>query len=388
MILEKVKHYEVELIAWRREFHMHPELGFQETRTASRVAEIMAGFGYRVRTDIGGTGVVAELGTGSPTFAIRSDMDALPIQETNEVSYASLTPGIMHACGHDAHTAMALGAARLLVKEDFPGSVRFLFQPSEEGAGSDGLTGAQRMIADHVLEDVDAVLAVHVDSALPTGFISLRSGPMAAGADSFKLIIRGNGGHGAFPHTGIDPIHIAGHAILAIHGIVSRRVNPADTAVITIGRVNSGTADNIIPDTATLTGTMRYHLPAIHQLLHTEMERVSHLVESLGATSELKIACNVPPTLNDAHIEQVVRAAAGDVIGAEKVVEPNILMGGEDFSYMLGKVPGVWFRLGCKTEGDERFHHNSRFDIDESCLPVGTAILAETALRFLRSSRG
>lgn len=385
-MLDKAKQLEADLITWRREFHRYPELGFQETRTANRVAEIMSGLGYRVRTGIGGTGVIAELGTGSPTFAIRAEMDALPIQETNDVPYASQTPGTMHACGHDAHTAMALGTARLLTKEEFLGTVRFLFQPSEEGAGSDGLTGAQRMVADHALDGVDAALALHVDSALPAGMISLKSGPVTAGADIFDLLIHGKGGHGAFPHATIDPIHIAGHAILAIHGIVSRRVNPAETAVITIGRVNSGTADNIIPDTAHLTGTMRYLMPAIQKLMHTELERVARLIESLGAASELKITCIVPPTFTDARIEKLIRSAAVDLIGAEKVTEPELMMGGEDFSYMLEIVPGAWFRLGGKIEGDERFHHNSRFDIDESCLPLGTAILAEAALRFLRSS--
>lgn len=214
-MLNKAKDIERTLIDWRRELHMHPEVGFKEIHTASRVAEILEAKGFQVRTGVGRTGVVVDIGKGHPLVAIRADMDALPIQEENDIPYASQVPGVMHACGHDAHTAIGLGVAYLLSEEKHPGIVRFIFQPAEEIDDEEGLSGAPRMIEDGVLEGVDTILALHVDAALTTGDISLEAGPSSAGVDTFYATIIGKGGHGSAPHEVVDPIYIAGHVILA-----------------------------------------------------------------------------------------------------------------------------------------------------------------------------
>ena len=231
-MLGKAREITPKLIAWRRDFHRHPELGFQEIRTAGQMAAILENLGCQVRTSVGKTGLVAELGSGKPVIAIRADMDALPILEANENEYASETPGVMHACGHDAHLAIALGAAALLSQEEFPGTVRFLIQPSEEVADREGLSGAPRMIADGAMQGVDWVIALHVDPITPVGQIRINAGPFSGGVDSFFATINGTGGHGARPHEGVDPIYITGLVLLALHGIVSRRLDPVAPAVV------------------------------------------------------------------------------------------------------------------------------------------------------------
>ena len=261
-ILDQTQAIETQLVQWRREFHRHPETGFREIWTASRITTILEELGYRVRTGVGKTGVVGELGQGRPLVGIRADMDALPIMEANPVPYASEYPGFMHACGHDAHIAMALGAAALLAKEHFPGTVRFLYQPAEEVADEEGISGAPRMIADGVLDDMDLILALHVDPATPVGDIRVSSGSFSGGVDSFFATISGRGGHGARPQDVVDPIHIAGHVILALHGIVSRQLNPMTPAVVSVGRIHGGQAENVIPDQVELSGTIRFLEPS------------------------------------------------------------------------------------------------------------------------------
>jgi amidohydrolase len=249
-----------ELVALRRAIHRRPELGFQEFETARLAADTMRSLGARVRTGVGVTGVIAELGAdevGSPCLAIRADMDALPVQELNLVDYCSTVPGLMHACGHDAHVAMALGAARLLAEQGCPGRVRFLFQPSEERSDEQGVGGAVRMIQAGALEGVDLVIAQHVDSETATGLVKVAPGPRSATEESFSMIIRGVGCHGAYPHTGRDPIFLSGQVIGAIHGIVSRQIDPMRSAVISIGLIQGGTQVNVIPAEVRLAGTIR-----------------------------------------------------------------------------------------------------------------------------------
>jgi amidohydrolase len=382
-VLKRADEIEEQLVAWRREFHMRPELGFQETRTAARVAEEMESLGYRVRTGVGRTGVVAELGQGQPIVAIRADMDALPIQEANDVPYASRVPGVMHACGHDAHTAIGLGVATLLAQETFPGTVRFLFQPAEEVGDEEGISGAPRMVEDGAMEGVDAVLAVHVNVAVPVGDITIDAGPASAGVDTFYATIIGRGGHGAMPHIVVDPIYITAQIILALHGIVSRRLHPTAPAVISIGSIHGGQAENVIPGRVEMSGTIRFMEVEVQKQIHAEIERALGIAQVLGGDYALEFELGGLPMINDTGVVQLLREVGTDLLGAGHLQAPKAEMGAEDFGVFSNLAPGAMFMLGCRIEGDERKAHNARFDIDERCLPVGAAILAEATLRLL-----
>jgi amidohydrolase len=376
-----------QLISWRREFHKHPELGFHELRTAARVAEEIERLGYRVRNGVGRTGVVAEKGDGHPIVVIRADMDALPLQEANNVPYASEEPGVMHACGHDAHTAIALGTARLLTQNEYPGTVRFLFQPAEEVADEDGLSGAARMIEDGAMDGVDATLALHVDSSVPVGEIRVSDGPSSAGVDTFYAKIIGRGGHGAAPHKVVDPIHIAGHVILLLNGIVSRRLHPIEPAVVSLGSIHGGQATNVIPESVTLSGTIRYMNPEVQKQIHVEIERALSIAQSLGGDYELNIEIGYPPMYNDGQVVHLIEKAARRILGEKHVKAPKGDMGAEDFGFFSNLAPGAMFMLGCRIERDERKHHSPRFDIDEACLPVGAAVMTEAALMLLKQDK-
>jgi amidohydrolase len=383
-MLDRAKEMQSQLTDWRREIHMNPELGFRETHTAALVAEALESLGYRVQTGVGRTGVVAELGQGGPTIAIRADMDALPVQEANDVDYASQIPGVMHACGHDAHTACALGAATLLAQETFPGTVRFLFQPSEEMADEEGFSGAPRMVQDGAMEGVDAVIALHVHGSTPVGQITVDPGPASAGVGGFWATITGQGAHGAYPHKGLDPIHIAAHVVLALHGIVSRRLNPYDPAVVTVGAIHGGKAGNVIPEEVEIKGTVRYENPEVREQLYGQIEQALEIARTMGGDYELGFRNGPPPVINDAGIADLVQEVGADLLGAEQVKPREKGMGAEDFAVFAAMAPGAMFRLGCLIEGDERKAHGAYFDIDERCLPVGAAMLAEVALRLLR----
>lgn len=381
-MLNKAKKIQSEMVAWRRDIHMHPELGFEEKRTSALIAETMEGLGYRVRTGVGKTGVVAEIGSGKPVVAIRADMDALPIQEANQVPYKSKNDGVMHACGHDAHVAIAMGTAKLLAAENFPGTVRFLFQPAEETDDGE-FSGAPRMIEDGAIADVDNVLALHVDSAVSTGEIDIATEYASAGVDTFYAKIIGKGGHGSTPHKVVDPIFISGHVILALHGIVSRQLRPYDPAVISIGSIQGGQIDNVIPEEVNLLGTIRFLIPEVQEKIHAEIKNALEIARALGGDYELKIEVGFPPMHNHPEIVDLIKSVAGDMLGEDKIIPPEPGMGAEDFGYFLEKAKGAMFRLGCKIEGDERRHHDPRFDVDEDCFPIGAAIISETALRIL-----
>lgn len=372
------------LVDWHHDFHMHPELGFKETRTAGRIAEIMEGFGYRLRTGVGKTGVIAEMGQGFPVVAIRADMDALPILEVNSVPHASTIPGVMHACGHDAHMAIALGVARLLSSSTFPGTIRFLFQPSEEASDDEGISGAPRIIAEGAMDTVDWVLALHVDPYTKSGDIALLAGPASGGVDTFYATILGVGGHGAMPHTVVDPIYISGHVILALHGIVSRRIRPLDPAVISIGSIRGGHIDNVIPDCVELSGTIRYMDPQIQSQLHNEINRAVSIAKTMGGDFHLKLEIGYPPMVNDPEVIEIFRQVGTKLLGKDHVLSRKLEMGAEDFGFMTALAPGAMISLGCATHPGEKRLHSPDFDIDESCLPIGVAILAETALHYLR----
>lgn len=372
------------LIAWRREFHMHPELGFKERRTAGRVSEVLQSLGYRVRTEVGRTGVVGERGEGKPLIALRFDMDALPIQEENDVPYASRVPGVMHACGHDAHTAIGLGVANLLAEEPLAGTIRLIFQPSEESEDEEGLSGAYRMMQDGVMEGVEGVLALHVDPDFAVGDIAVEAGPASAGVDTFYAEIIGRGGHAATPQDVVDPIHIAGHVILAIHGIVSRRLNPFAPAVISIGSIRGGKTDNVIPEMVELIGTIRFMDSSVEEKIHAELEKAFEVSRALGGDYSLKIVKGYPSIHNDSRMVKILRAVGRDLLGEEHLQLQDDDMGAEDFAFFCKAAPGAMFRLGCAIEGDKREVHNPRFDLDEGCLPTGAAMLAEAACRFIQ----
>ena len=378
-----------EIIRLRRLIHANPELSFQEYRTAALVADTLAEIGgYRVRTQVGKTGVVAELGDSGPIIAIRADMDALPIHEANDVPYASQNDGVMHACGHDAHTAILLGVAHLLrqsyAEERWQGRVRLLFQPAEESFDENNISGATAMLDDNALEGIDAVIALHVSSDSPSGHFMFQDGPSLAAVDSFDAWIYGDGAHGAYPHTGSDPIFMLAPILTAIYAIPSRRINPLYPSVVSLGQVSGGAATNIIPNKVLLRGTMRSMLPEVREQLWHDLENALRMTELMGGHYELDIIKGYPAMINDPEANSWMRQVAGDLIGSEAVVESQFGMGAEDFAYMTQKAKGAMFMLGAAMpEGPIRHHHTPTFDIDERVLTPGAAVLAETARRFV-----
>ncbi len=374
-----------ELIEWRRDFHQHPELGFDVHRTAGKVADELEKMGYRVQRGVGKTGVVAEIGEGSPCIAIRADMDALPIEEQNTTDYVSQVKGKMHACGHDSHTAMALGAALLLTKEKFNGRVRFLFQPSEEVADEEGQSGAMRMAAEGCMNGVDYVIAQHVDPTSPVGTIAIESGPASGGVDSWFATIRGVGGHGAYPHKTIDPFYLSAHVIIALNAIISRRIDPFAPAVVSIGSIQGGFTENVIPESIRITGTLRYARLEDHMAIRTEIQRAFEVARTLGGDYEIKFEYGGPPMINDEYVSEMIGKVGADLLGRENVHAPHKSLGAEDFGAFMEHAPGAMYTLGTRIEGRPEYAlHHPLFDLDERALPIGTAVLVETALRFLR----
>jgi len=382
-MLEKALEIHQHLVNWRREFHMHPELGFNEYRTAEKIATLMESFGYRVRRGVGKTGVMADLGKGYPRFAIRADMDALPIQEKSDIDYISQNPGVMHACGHDSHMACALGAALLLTKEEFPGLIRFIFQPSEEVADEEGVSGAQRMITDGVLDGIESIIALHVEGTTPAGFIRIEAGPSSGGVDSWFGEIIGQGGHGAHPHETIDPFFITSQVINALNGIVSRRIYPFHPAVISIGSIHGGFTENVIPDRVRITGTLRYTEKTVQEQIHAEIQRAFEISRTLGGQYELKFEIGSPPMENHPDITEMISSVTREILGKDRVLPWRKELGAEDFGCFMDIVPGAMFSLGAQAGGDATPLHSPTFNIDEDCLPIGSAILSATALRFL-----
>ena len=386
-MLEQANAIREQLVAWRRDFHMHPELSFQEQRTARVVAQTLEEMGIEVQTGVGKTGVVGYLGEGAPVIGIRADMDALPIQEENDVPYASQTPGIMHACGHDAHTAMLLGVAKLLSEmPDRPaGQIRFLFQPSEEAADDENKSGAMRMIEDGALQDVDRTIALHVASDLTAGQIEIASGFTTANEDSFHITLTGTGGHGAYPHQTVDPVFILAQVLNAIQGIRARRINPTKAGTISIGSIHAGRVSNVIPAKVEITGTMRSFDDETRENLKTELAKTLEVARALGGDFTLKISSGYPSTYNDPTVSDLIAQTAREMLGDDALPEPEAGLGAEDFSYMTREAPGAMFMLGAKYDAKNRPHHTPVFDISEEVLPTGTAMLAEVALRLLRS---
>jgi amidohydrolase len=385
-LLKQAQHILEEMIEWRRDFHMHPELSFNEVRTAKKVSEALTEMGIPHQTQVGITGVVAHIGEGKPVVGIRGDMDALPINEANDVPYASQNEGVMHACGHDSHTAMLLGVAKILSeKEDRPpGEIRLFFQPSEEAWDEELKSGATRMIEDGALEGVDAVIALHVNSISPAGLIKVRAGYASAAVDDFHATIKGKGGHGAYPHYTIDPTFILAQVINAIHGIRARQVDPTKASVISIGSIQAGDATNVIPPEVKLSGTIRSFDEDVRAQLAKDLEAALAVSRSFGGDYELEIENGYPAMYNDPEVTELIRQTAIEIAGEEHVEEAEAQMGAEDFSYMTQAAPGMMFNLGAQLDEVYRGHHSPTFDLDENVMPLGAAIMAEAACRLLK----
>ena len=394
-LLERAKGLHEQIRSWRREIHRYPELTFTEQRTASLVNATLADLGIPTETEVAKTGVVGHVkGSDGPVVGLRADMDALPITEINTTDFNSTRPGIMHACGHDAHTAMLLGAATILKQladeQRLPGSIRLLFQPSEEAQDEEGKSGGMRMVEEGALQGLDAVFGLHVDASHNVGVVSTREGPMMAAADRFRVVIHGSGGHAARPQATVDPIVLSAHVINAIQHVVSRRLNPLEPGVITIGTINGGTVENVIPDTVTLTGTIRSFTPEARETLHKELEKACRIVEPLGGSIEFEINWGYPPTSNSPEATAVAVDALSELLGEENVKLADQGMGAEDFSFMAQTAPGCFIRLGVHDPawGDRVYNvHRADFRMDEDALPIGAAALAAVALNWMNQKR-
>jgi len=394
-LLERANQIHEQIRTWRRTIHRYPELTFDEHRTGAFVNAALGDMEIETETEVAKTGVVGFIkGGDGPTVGLRADMDALPIDEINGSEFDSTRPGIMHACGHDSHTAMLLGAATILKgladQGRLPGNVRLLFQPSEEAQDEEGKSGAMRMVEEGALDGLDAVFGLHVDPTHDAGYVSTLPGPMLAAADRFVLVIQGSGGHAARPQGAVDPIALAGIFITSVQQIVSRRLDPLDPGVITIGTVHGGTVNNVIPDTVELTGTIRTYSPEARVLLQEELRKVCGVVESFGGTFELTIYPGYPATVNSPEATATMFAATQELLGEDKVLEGVQVMGAEDFSYMAQAVPGCFLRLGVHSPdwGDDYFMlHRADFKMDEDALPIGSASLAAAAIEWMETHR-
>jgi hippurate hydrolase len=390
-IKPEIASFHDDLTSWRRDFHAHPELGFEEVRTSAIVAEKLRSWGIDVAAGVGRTGVVGTIkgrGASNRAIGLRADMDALPMQEANDFAHASKHPGKMHACGHDGHTTMLLGAARYLAQtRNFSGTVHLIFQPAEEGMG-----GAASMIADGLFErfPVDAVYAVHNYPSMPIGSFGVRPGPMMASADEFAVTIKGKGGHAAMPHLAIDPLIVAAHVLVALQTLVSRATNPGEAGVLTVGMIHGGTATNVIPETVTFEGTVRALDPATRDLLEAGLTRVAmHTAEAHGATAIVNYKRDFPVLVNAAEEAAFAADTASDIFGADAVnrrVAP--VMGAEDFAFMLEHRPGAYAFIG-QGNGSHSSNsvHNQHYDFNDDILPIGATYLASLVERSLPLAR-
>ena len=379
-----------ETIALRRDFHSHPELGFEEKRTSRIVADTLDSFGISVIRGVAGTGVVGILeGTRkSPVLLLRFDMDALPIIEDTGVEYASQNLGVMHACGHDSHIAVGLSVAKLLSanRDRLQGTIKFVFQPAEEGAG-----GAEKMVEEGVLRDPkpDYSMGVHVWNDMPVGWYGLTYGPVMAGAEIFTVKITGKGAHGASPHQGIDPVVTAAQIITALQTIPSRNVAPLDSVVISVCQVHSGTAFNIIPQDATLSGTIRTFKPAVFSKVKERFEKIIiDVARAFDCEVEIKMKKVTYPVINDEDLVDLMTDVVNEIDEEGRVDHKLQTMGSEDFSFMMQDIPGCFLMVGSSNpeKGLYYGHHHPKFNIDESCLPYAVAILAQGAVDILQKN--
>ncbi len=376
------------LIDIRRRLHAHPELAYQEYRTSALIAEELEKLGLPYQTGLAKTGVVAELGQDGPLVALRADMDALPLSEETGLPFASRIPGVMHACGHDGHVAMLLGAAYLLKENPPPGRVRLIFQPAEEKGA-----GALAMIKEGVLEGVSFIFGGHIDRHFRVSEIAVNEGLICAFTDTFKVRITGKGGHAAWPHEAVDTVVCGALLVMNLQTIISREINPAHPSVITVGRFQAGTAHNVIAEEALLEGTIRSTDPKVRERIIKSIKRMAQgLAHLYRARLEVEIKEGYPPVINDAEAAKIAKQAAVAVVGEKGLCQqPHPSLGGEDFAFYLKHVPGCFVRFGAVKQGLENVPaHSPKFDFDEAVLPIGAKFLAEvakTALTHLRKNR-
>ena len=378
-VIKEIENFHDEMTIWRRDIHQHPELAFEETRTSNFVAEKLKEFGLEIHQGLAKTGVVGTIRNGQgPSIGLRADLDALPLEEKNTFEHASVNPGKMHACGHDGHTAMLLGAAKYLVaSKNFRGTVHFIFQPAEEGG-----CGGDIMVKEGLFEKfpVDSVFGMHNWVGLEAGHFGVGAGPIMAAADTFDLIIHGKGGHAAMPHQCIDPIIVASQVLNALQSISSRSTHPLDSLVISVTQIHAGDAYNIIPDTVKMRGTVRTFLPETRNEIPSKMLKVSEGVcNAMGASCELNYIHGYPATVNSISETDISAKAAIDLVGEDKVVRnPTPTMGSEDFSYMLQARPGcyVWLGIGLGEGEYGCTLHSPNYDFNDDVLSVGAAYWA------------
>jgi amidohydrolase len=388
--IDDIRAFHDELTAWRRDIHAHPELGFEETRTSGLVAERLAGFGIEVHRGVGQTGVVGRLRVGnSPrSIGLRADMDCLPIEEANTFDHRSTQRGRMHACGHDGHTTMLLGAARHLARtKNFDGTVHFIFQPAEEGLG-----GAEAMIKDGLFDEFpcDAIFGMHNSPGLAIGKFEIRPGAMMAGAAFFDIRITGRGTHGARPESGIDPVLVASHITAALQSIVARNVRPQDTVVVSVTQIHAGDAYNVIPEKAVLGGTVRCFGDRTMSLVEERMRKIAEtLAAGFGAVADLDFRVLFPSLVNDADETRFICDAAAELVGEDNVSRQGpLIMASEDFSQMLNRVPGAFIRIGNGDGEGSCVVHNPGYDFNDDAIPYGAALFVRLVEKRLARMGG
>ena len=388
-VINRIAAIHDDMTAWRRDIHAHPELGFQEERTAALVAEKLESFGIAVHRGLAQTGVVGVLegAPGEHAIALRADMDALPIHEGNAVAHRSVNDGTMHACGHDGHTTMLLGAARYLAEtRNFAGTVYFVFQPAEEGLG-----GGEAMVKEGLFErfPAEAVYGMHNWPGLPPGEIAVRTGPMMAACDEFEITVEGTGAHGAMPHLGVDPVVAAAQIVTALQSLVSRNVDPLEAGVVSVTMIHGGDAFNVIPQAVQLAGTVRTFKACVRETIATGIQRIAEsTAAALGARATVKVEARFPATVNTADETVRAEAAAAAVVGAERVHRDLApCMGSEDFAFMLGEKPGSYVWIGNGAGAGGCFLHNPGYDFNDEILPVGASYWATLVERELATVR-
>jgi amidohydrolase len=382
VLSDDVRRLQGDLQALRRDLHAHPELSWAEERTAARVLAYLEGSGLELRRGVARTGLLATKAGPGRSLMLRVDMDALPLQEVSDATYASQVPGVMHACGHDGHVAMGAVAARVLAGRSLPGSVRMLFQPAEEGEG-----GAQAVVADGALDGVEMCFGVHLWNELPVGTLGVKAGPLMAAVDRLRIVIHGRGGHGGQPQRSADPVVAAAHVIVALQTVISRETSPLQSGVLTIGAVHGGQAFNVIPDEVTLLGTLRSFDATLRASLPERIARIAGgVAEALGCRAEVEVKAGNPAVVNDARAAEIARRAAVRVVGAEHVVEPEPTMGGEDMAVYFDRAPGCFVFVGSanSARGLDHPHHSPHFDFDEDALAIGCEFLVQVAEEALR----
>ena len=387
-LLEQAQALAEDLTAIRRDLHQNPELSFQEVRTAGIAAKAMEALGFSVRTGVGRTGVIAELDNGvGPLIALRADMDALPIKEANTHDFVSQNDGVMHACGHDGHVAGLIGTARILAEERGagrlpPGTVRFIFQPSEEPVGGEGAGGGMGVGDGGGMEGVDAVVGLTLGAPVAGGKLFFATGPIMAGAAEIHIEVHGKSSHAGFPEGGVDALVLASRGVVAVQDAAPENRSPVEDGLISFGRIAGGTAHNVLADLVTIEGTMRYFSAEVQERLQRRLDDAFGALENSGARVTIQLGTGYLPVINDERVTECVRAAAIDLVGEDDVLPIQPMTLAEDFSFLANEAPGTFFWLGAALP-NPRMHHETDFDIDESALPIGAATLAAGAIRLL-----